>query len=140
MNDDLLFRLADTFKTDLYHVGSDVRGLIASHTFKIGEWISKGDITIVVDENSEKMVSALARIYGNLWTYCLITKEGTWLLFFDGSRVKLHVGAEREFGLGNAKNSLKKLKPALTRVFYMGAAEAAHKMWEPMDLAITDSL
>jgi hypothetical protein len=141
MNDDLIYKLADTFKTDMFHVGSDIRGLIPSHQFKIGEWVAKGDITIIVDENTKHLVSALARIYGNLWAYFMATQEGTWMLFFDGSVAKLHPGNEKSFGLGNARNSLKKLRPALTRVFHMAhTPHGESAKWEPMDLAVTDSL
>lgn len=144
MNDDLIYKVADAFKTDMFHVGTQVRGLITDHKFKVGDWTLKSDITIVVDENTDKLVSAMARVLGNLWSYFIVTKQGQWLLFFDGSRVKLHIGAESEFGLGNAKNSLKKIKPALTRVFHMAAVPPGGATspirWEPMDLSVTDSL
>jgi len=143
MNDDLIYKVADAYHTDLFHVGNQVRGLIQDHKFKVGDWNLKSDITIVLDENTDKLVSAMARIIGNLWSYFIVTKQGQWMIFFDGSRVKLHTGAEAEFGLGNAKNSLKKLKPALTRVFHMAAVPAGGSTairWEPMDLSITDSL
>lgn len=142
MNDDLIYKVADAFKTDMFHVGSDVRGLIPGHEFKVGQWTCKSDVTIIFDENTDHMVSALGRILGNLWVYFMATKNGQWALFFDGSHVKLRVGSEKEFGLGNAKNSLKKLKPAITRVFQMvePAAEGMGKHWEPMPLSITDSL
>jgi len=143
VNDALIYKVADAYKTDLFHVGSQVRGLITDHQFRVGDWNLKSDITIIIDENTEKMVSAMARVLGNLWSYFIVTKSGQWMLFFDGSRVKLHPGAEAEFGLGNAKNSLKKLKPALTRVFYMAASPedgTSTSLWEPMDLSITDSL
>lgn len=143
MNDALIYKLADAFQTDMFHVGSDVRGLATNHEFKIGPWLIKSDITIIVDENTENMVSALARVLGNLWGYFMATKEGTWMLFFDGSHVKLHPGAEHEFGLGNARNSLKKLKPAITQVFHMPSPVAGKpniKTWEPMDLSVTDTL
>ena len=141
MNDDLIYKVADAYRTDMFHVGSHVRGLITDHKFTVGDWNLKSDITIILDENTDNMVSAMARVLGNLWSYFIVTKSGQWMLFFDGSRVKLHVGAEAEFGLGNAKNSLKKLKPALTRVFHMAATEhGVVGSWEPMDLSITDSL
>jgi len=141
MNDDLVYKVADAFQTDMFHVGADIRGLIPSHQFKVGQWVAKGDVTIVVDENTDNMCSAVARIYGNLWSYFIATAEGTWLLFFDGSKAKIHVGAEREFGLGNAKASLKKLKPSITRVFYMNSLfSEVPNLWEPMDLAIVDQI
>lgn len=143
MNEQLIYKLADAFQTDMCHVGNDVRGLIQGHVFSLGPWVVKSDITIIVDENSPTMVSALVRVLGNLWGYFMATSEGTWLLFFDGSRVKLHVGAEHEFGLGSANTSLKKLKPAITRVFHMASpplGKANQNTWEPMPLSVTDDL
>jgi hypothetical protein len=141
MNDSLIYRVADTFKTDMFLVKKDVRGLVTGHQFVVaGSWKVNTDITIIVDENSDKLVSAMARIVGNLWAYLVVVEEASWVLFFDGSRVKLRAGAEREFGLGNAQTTLKKLKPCITRAFTRPAGAKSQGLWKPIDIAASGLL
>jgi hypothetical protein len=144
MNDDLIYRVADTFKTDLFLVGKEVRGLLQDHQFKVhGLWTLKSDITVVLDENGSKLVSAMAKVLGNLWVYTVVTSDSTWALFFDAQHVKLRVGAEKDFGLGNAQVTLKKLKPHITRVFCKQTGKPDGRTsqgWEPVELAAMDGL
>lgn len=140
MNDALIYKVADTFKTDLFLTNKTIRGLVQDRIFDVhGLWKVKSDMTIIVDENSDKLATAFVRILGNLWGYLVVTEDSSFLLFFDGSRAKIHVGAEKEFGLGNAQVSLKKLKPSISRAF-MKMTGPKGTPWEPVDLAATGLL
>lgn len=128
----LLYKIADTFKTDLFLVGKDIRGLVADHQLDVaGAWQLKTDVTVIVDESTEKLVSALTRMVDGLWAYAVSTTDGIWLLFFDGDRVKLKPGKEKELGLGSAKATLSKIKSSVTRAFFRKSGSGA--VWEPVD-------
>lgn len=132
MSDDLVFRVADIMRTDLFLVGKSIRGRILGHKFKIGDWETSSDITIIIDENSPSLTSALVRLLGNLWAYIIVTESDNFMLFFDGSHLHLKPGAEAEIGLGNASVTLKKIKNSITRVFHRGSGLSVS--WEPQSL------
>lgn len=128
MNDQLLFRLADTFGVTLHKKGEAIRGF-ATREFDVGgTWLIKSDVTVCVDESSKKLVTAFARIANSLWMYAVITEQGSWLLPFDGQRAKIRVGAEKEFGTGDGMKTLKKLKHAI-----VGAFSFTNNTWTPTD-------
>lgn len=136
MNENLIYRVADTFQTDLFQMGKQIRGVVPEHKFHIARnWTLKSDITLVVDENTEKMVTAFARILGNLWAYLVVINSDSWILFFDGSRVKIRQGAEKEFGLGSSKATLERIKPSVSRVFHRHQDLGSGARWEPINLA-----
>lgn len=119
MNEQLIYRLADVLKTDMFQVGKDIRGLVTDHVIDVaGIWQVKTDVTVIVDENTDKLLTAMVRVVGDLWGYFMATDDDTWMLFFDGGSVKLHVGSEKEFGLGSAKASISKIKNSLTAAYH----------------------
>lgn len=131
--DSMIYRVADTMNTDLFKVDSQIRGLIESHVFNVHDlWGVKSDITICLDEHNGKLATAFFKVLGSLWGYLVVTNEAAWVLFFDGSRAKIRAGAEKEFGLGNAQATLKKLRPSVTRAFSKARSHnGAPSFWEP---------
>ena len=140
MNDQLIYKIADCFQTDLYLVDKQIRGVVQGHTMNLGDiWAVRTDVTICVDENTDKLVTAFVRVCGNLWGYMMSTEKGVWMIFFDNDHVKLRVGGEKEFGLGNAKSTIGKLKNAMTRAFFCSHNRDAKFKWEPVDLTTVNA-
>ncbi len=129
--DHLLYLLADLLNQNVYLVNNEYRAH-TEHEFDVGGvWTLKSPVTVCVDEKSEKLVTAFMRIRKSLWAYVVITEQGKWLLFFDNDRVKIRLGAEREFGHGNGMSTIKRLKSAIT-----GAVSFVDGAWKPTSPAV----
>lgn len=137
VNEQLIYKLADTLQTDLFEVNGDIRGLVRSYQVEIeGLWKTKSDIVICVDENTDKMLSAFIRVVGNLWAYFMATEEGCWMLFFSGAEAKISVGAEGRFGTKKAHEAVLKLKPFFKRAFFRTSDKAIKdRPWTALNLA-----
>lgn len=130
INDKLMFKLADMLGIDLHYKDGAIRGF-EERKFGIGGlWRVENDVTVVVDESSEKLVTAYSRIRKNLWAYLVITPVCQWVLFFDGAVAKMKVGAEHEHGVGDGNHTLARIKNAVTIAFVMEKGK-----WQQTDSA-----
>lgn len=110
----LLYGLADLLNTNIYQFRGEHRGLVQRETQLTGFCVLKSQVSICVDENTPKLVTAFVHLRKDLWMYVVITLEGKWLLFFNNSTTKIRPGAEREFGTGNGMDTVRRLGPAIT--------------------------
>ena len=126
----LLFKTADILQMTLFEIETQVRGFV-TRTFSVGGlWNLKSDVTVAVDEHSSKLVTAHMRVRKNLWAYVVVSSGGQWLLFYDGDRVKIKVGAESALGTGDGARTLAKLKPAINAAYVYSDAG-----WTPANVA-----
>jgi hypothetical protein len=135
MKDPLVYVIADLFQVNLHKLpDKSIRGARDLQLPIATMWEVSAPATVVVDENTDKLCTAFARIYGNLWCYAMATSDAVSVLFFDGTRVKIRVGAEKEFGLGSAAATMKRLQPHITRAFSCSVKHGAPAEWTPLDL------
>lgn len=123
----LLYDLADVTQTPIYESNKAIRGF-SEQVWNLGDlWKLKFDLTVCVDHRSEVLVTAFVHVRKNLWFYYVGTEGQQWMLAFDGDRAKIRVGGEKEFSTGKPEETLKRLKPAITRAFVCDAKG----LWKP---------
>lgn len=113
-----VFLLADTVGMDLHDMNGVIRGMKPKF-FSVGGLLRvQSDVVVTVDQRSKEVVTAFMRIRHHLWAYFIITAQSQFVLFFDGNRAKIRVGGEREFGRRQGSETLKLIKPAVTKAFH----------------------
>jgi hypothetical protein len=135
MKDPLVYTIADLFQVNLHKLpDNSIRGARDTTLPIAGMWEVNAPVTVVVDENTKNLCTAFARVYGNLWCYAMATAETVSILFFDGTRVKIRAGAEKEFGLGSAAATMARLHPHITRAFSCSVKHGDQAVWSPLEI------
>lgn len=126
----LVFQLADALQMDLYQQGASLRGAQDVRVVLDG-YEAHLPVTACSDHISKTAASLFVHVKCDYWLYMISSAAGVWAFPFDGSKVKIRVGAEKEFGLGDPKGTLAALKPALAAVAYEFVGE--HAEWKEID-------
>lgn len=132
-SDQLVFKLSDAIGMDLYQYGTVFKGA-ADMEIRIGSFTGKMSVVVHSDQVTSLRISAFVRIKGDYWMYLISADAGVWAFPFDGSKVKIRVGAEKDFGTGRINDTLKALKPALASNAY----EFNDSTGQWKDLNVTD--